>query len=450
MVPGTAGMPAMPGDVSVTSLTGPRTGTPQVSATLVAREQQFRLATGQQVDGYTLNGTSPGPLIRARQGDLIQVTLRNANVADGVTLHWHGVDVPNAEDGVAGVTQDAVPPHNAYVYRFVARDAGTYWYHSHQMSDPQVRGGLFGTLVIAPRSAPPTEQDVVAALHSYEGVRTISGRTGTQHVTAGPGERVRIRVIDTDNGPLRAWVSGGQARLLAVDGHDVNQPGPIGDRYIKVPAGGRADLEVTAPADGSVARVDLGGAVAVMVGPASARAATATAPRKQLDMLTYGSAQELPFDVSRPDRRFSYRIGRRIGFQDGMPGFWWTINGRQYPDVPMFVVSRGDVVQMTISNHGLVGTDVHPIHLHGHHAVVLSRNGVQASGSRWWVDSLDVSRGETYRIAFRADNPGIWMDHCHNLDHAADGMTAHLAYAGVSEPFEIGHDVGGEARNKPE
>ena len=95
------------GEVSVASLTGPQGGTPDVVATLVAREETFKLRSGEPVSGYTLNHSSPGPLLRARQGDLVQVTLVNANVSDGVTLHWHGIDVPNAEDGVAGVTQDA-------------------------------------------------------------------------------------------------------------------------------------------------------------------------------------------------------------------------------------------------------------------------------------------------------------------------------------------------------
>ena len=74
---------------------------------------------------------------------------------------------------------------------------------------------------------------------------------------------------------------------------------------------------------------------------------------------------------------------------------------------------------MTISNHS---GELHPMHLHGHHAVVLSRNGVKATGSPWWVDSLDVESGDTYEIAFLADNPGIWMDHCHNLPHAQQGL----------------------------
>ena len=98
----------------------------------------------------------------------------------------------------------------------------------------------------------------------------------------------------------------------------------------------------------------------------------------------------------------------------------------------MFHVEEGDVVRMTVTNHS---GEVHPMHLHGHHAVVLSRDGVAATGSPWWVDSLNVEDGETYEIAFVADNPGIWMDHCHNLEHARDGLVAHLAYAGVTEPF---------------
>ena len=65
------------------------------------------------------------------------------------------------------------------------------------------------------------------------------------------------------------------------------------------------------------------------------------------------------------------------------------------------------------------------MHLHGHHVVVLARNGVAATGSPWWVDSLNVLANETYDVAFVANNPGIWMDHCHNLKHAAQGMIAH-------------------------
>jgi FtsP/CotA-like multicopper oxidase with cupredoxin domain len=422
---------------SVADLTGPATGDPQVAVRLEARQESFELATGERVQGYTLNGSSPGPALEAHQGDLVQVTLANADVLGGVTLHWHGVDVPNAEDGVAGVTQDAVLPGAEHVYRFVAEDAGTYWYHSHQVSHEQVKGGLFGTLVVLP-PGPDDQPDVLAPVHTYSGRRTLAGSTGVTAVVADAGTPVRVRLVNTDNGPLRAWVSGAPYRVVAVDARDVHAPTDVRGAGVLVTAGGRVDVLVRAPA-----RVDVGGGTAVVVGPRGAEVPADPQPEERVDLLTYGSPAALPFDPDDADRRFGYRIGRTVGLVDGKPGFWWTINGNLFPDVPMFSVAEGDVVRMTISNDS---GDVHPMHLHGHHAVVLSRDGVAASGSPWWVDSLNVADGETYEIAFLADNPGIWMDHCHNLDHAQDGLVAHLAYAGVSEPYR----VGGDASNEPE
>jgi FtsP/CotA-like multicopper oxidase with cupredoxin domain len=423
--------------VSIADLTGPADGEPDVAVELAARAASFDLASGERVQGYTLNGSSPGPAIRAHQGDLVQVTLTNVDVPDGVTLHWHGVDVPNAEDGVAGVTQDAVRPGEHYVYRFRAEDAGTFWYHSHQVGHAQVRGGLFGTFVVLPAD-PDGAQDVVAPVHTYTGRRTLGGSTGITSVDAPAGTAVRVRVVNTDNGPLRTWVSGGPFRVVAVDGRELNEPTDVTDEGVLVTAGGRVDLLLTAPA-----RVDVGAGTALVVGPRGTAVEPRPEPVSAVDLLTYGSPAPLSFDPDRADRRFDYRIGRRPGLIDGKPGFWWTINGKLFPDVPMFHVTDGDVVRMTISNDS---GDVHPMHLHGHHAVVLSRNGHPSTGSPWWVDSLNVADGETYEIAFVADNPGIWMDHCHNLDHARDGLVAHLAYAGVTEPYR----VGGSDANAPE
>ena len=69
---------------------------------------------------------------------------------------------------------------------------------------------------------------------------------------------------------------------------------------------------------------------------------------------------------------------------------------------------------------------------------MLARNGVAATGSPWWVDSLNVGDGESYDVAFVADNPGIWSDHCHNLTHSRDGLVVHLMYTGVAPSYEIG------------
>jgi FtsP/CotA-like multicopper oxidase with cupredoxin domain len=439
-----AGPVVRPGDVPVTELAGPQSSQPDVAVTLVARQESVNLATGETVEGYTLNHESPGPLIRARQGDLVQVTLVNDSVEEGVALHWHGVDLPNAEDGVAGVTQDAVLPGGRHVYRFVAEDPGSYWYHSHQVSHEQVRGGLFGVLVIEP-AEPSRAIDAVAAVHSYDEQLTVNGATGESRFAASPGDVVRVRVVNTDNAPIDAQVVGARYRVLAVDARDLVGPTPITGKSVQIPAGGRVDLGFDMPRDGSAVRVQLGAdaRTAFIIGSDAGRAPHAAPAEERLDLLSYGSPAPLGFDPADADRRFEYSIGRRPGFLDGIPGLHWSINGHVYPDVPMFMVTEDDVVRMTIENHS---GEIHPMHLHGHHAVVLSRNGIPASGSPWWVDSLDVASGESYDIAFVADNPGIWMDHCHNLPHATEGLLAHLAYTGITTPFLIG----GAAHNEPE
>jgi FtsP/CotA-like multicopper oxidase with cupredoxin domain len=434
------------GSVDIATLVAEPDAPADVRVDLTAREETFALASGRKVTGYTLNGSSPGPTVRAVEGDLVEVRLTNANIPAGITLHWHGVDVPNAMDGVAGVTQDAVSEGETFTYRFVAHQVGTYWYHSHQVSHEQVRRGLLGAVVIEPADGPPegaeegSSLDLEAVVHMYDGRRTVNGHDGDLHVEAEPGTTARVRVVNTDNGPMTTWVSGADYRVLAVDGTDVHRPGQVAGEGLVVTAGARADFEVVVPERG--ARVELAGA-AIVLGPPGTAVEAEPAPRVFVDLLTYGEPAPTGLDPAEADRRFEYVMGRRPGFLDGRPGMWWTVNGRMWPDVPMYTVTAGDVVTMRIENDS---GEVHPMHLHGHHALVLSRDGVPATGSPWWVDSLNVRNGETYEIAFVADNPGIWMDHCHNLPHAAEGLVAHLMYTGHTTPFK----VGGSAQNEPE
>jgi FtsP/CotA-like multicopper oxidase with cupredoxin domain len=434
---GSGSMAGMDHGTSVADLVADPARKADVSFDLKAREERVGLGSGKSVQGYTFNGTSPGPILTVRVGELVEVHVRNESVRDGITVHWHGVDVPNAEDGVAGVTQDAIHKGEDHTYRFVADHVGTYWYHSHQVSDQQVRRGLFGALVVLPPASPRIDEsvDVVALAHTYAGTRTLNGRAQDLHLDAEPGRHTRIRVINTDNNPVKVW-TGSSYRVLAVDGYDLNAPTSVEGKAMNVPAGGRVDLEVAAPS-----RVQVGSATAVFVGGDSEQEDKPSQPTDEVDLLSYGSPAALPFDPEQADRRFRYSIGRKVGFIDGRPGYWWTVNGHLWPDVPMYLVDEGDLVVFHIENHS---GKVHPMHLHGHHAVVVSRNGKPATGSPWWVDSLDVRKGETFDVAFVADNPGIWMDHCHNLKHASQGLVAHLMYAGVTTPFRIGDDSGND------
>ena len=439
----TAGADHMHDETSVVDLRGP-TGTPQRRFVLTAREGPVRLASGRSVEALSFNGTVPGPELRVRQGDLVEVTLRNGNIADGVTIHWHGVDLPNAEDGVAGVTQDAVPPGGSHVYRFRAGQVGTFWYHTHQASAAEVRRGLYGALVIEPRAAPRAGiGDIAVAVHTLDGTPLVNSVDGVEKRAVPPGTPVRLRLINTDNAPIRLDVGGTPFRVVAIDGTDLVGPTPLTGTTMVLAAGGRYDVAFTMPPTAVKLAVE-----DTIVGLALSASGTADppapAPGPEFDPAVYGRPSATPFSASsRYDRVFTLDVGRKPGFLDGRPGKQWTINGGIYPRVPMFMVAKDDLVRISIKN--TTGA-VHPMHLHGHHMLVLSRDGVPVSGSPWWSDTLNVEPGESYDVAFRADNPGIWMDHCHNLSHAAAGLTMHVAYMGVMTPFE----TGGAAHNHPE
>ena len=168
---------------------------------------------------------------------------------------------------------------------------------------------------------------------------------------------------------------------------------------MRIPAGGRVDLGFVVPDQG--ARVDFSAGTTIAVGRRPLRNPPEK-PREVVDLLAYGEPADLGFDPSAPDRTFDYRIGKRPGFLDGRPGQWWTVNGKLFPDTPMYMVEEGDVVVFRIENGS---DDTHPMHLHGHHAVVLSKDGEPATGSPWWVDSLEVGVGETYEIALARRQP---------------------------------------------
>jgi FtsP/CotA-like multicopper oxidase with cupredoxin domain len=433
------------GGTSVADIHGP-SGAPDKRFELTARAADVDLSSGRVVHALTFNGTSPGPELRVRQGELVEVVLRNEDVGVGVTIHWHGVDVPNAEDGVAGVTQNAVLPGESYAYRFRAEQVGTFWYHTHQVSSEEVQRGLFGALAIEPSVQPARGLDRVLIAHTFDGVGTLDGRDGPRSISVRPATPVRLRLVNSDSALRRFEVSGTPFRVLAIDGHDLNEPGALNHVSLPLAAGGRYDIGFVMPPHGARVDLDESDAALDLTTPAGERPTPPSDDSQwpSFDPLAYGRPAPTPFSSSSHfDREFELTITKKLGFFDGKPGRHWAINGGIYPDVPMFVVEKGDLIRVTITNDTNV---VHPMHLHGHHALVLSRNGQPATGSPWWTDTLDVDPGDEYEIAFRANNPGIWMDHCHNLGHAAAGLTMHVVYAGITTPFL----VGGEHDNAPE
>ena len=453
---------SMTAATSVTQLVDPPTDAPVKMFTLTAQTAMINLGTGHTAAAWTFNGTAAGPELRVQQGDQVIVTLINKDIAAGVTIHWHGVAVPNAMDGVAGVTQDAVKSGETFTYRFIAKDAGTYWYHSHQSSSVQVLRGLYGLLVVEPKA--PTvhyDRDYTVDLREWgsdegcfrncEKVITINGSTQGARLAATPGELVRLRLVNSGQDRHFPALVGASATVIALDGHDLNEPTPLDVTRFPIASAQRYDLSFRMPASGAVQLIDNDpGApsgsrnLVAQIGEGAATPTSYPASAPLFDFTYYGTPRaDAVMANAAFDADYRMELGNQLGFYDGQITMRFTINGQVNPYVPPIVVKPGQLVRIHINNPT---DDLHPMHLHGHSFTVLTKNGQPLAGSPIVLDTIAVGPSESYDIAFRADNPGLWMDHCHVLRHAAKGMSVMVVYPNIATPFNVGSASG----NHPE
>lgn len=433
---------------SVVDLVAPPGSEPVKSFTLAAAVTTIG---GHQMWAY--NGSVPGPELRVRQGDRVRVTLVN-RLPDATSIHWHGIRLPNAEDGVAGITQDAVRPGGASVYEFIANDAGTFWYHSHQDTLGQIPRGLIGPLVVEPAAAGPvTQRDYSLTIHNQADIFAVAvNGTSKLHLDASPGQTVRLRLISAwpFPEPQVPVLVGTPYVIKSLDGHDLNQPQELGPQQIRLGMGQRADLIFKMPAQGSVRLVGIKGSkvpwaalstASVEIGDGPAPGTIDPGSQPQFDLTRYG--RPAPDPVADAGR---YDLTRQIVLGMGGPLFYNssfdatdTFNGQYSPFVTPINVREGNLVRLHIVNQG---DGSHPIHIHGHVFSLLAKNGRPLSGSPVHVDAVLVGPHETWDVAFRADNPGIWMLHCHVLAHAVHGMSMTINYEGISTPFTMGSRSG--------
>ncbi len=423
--------------------------------------KQFTLTTkavtlhGQTV--WTYNGVVPGPELRVTQGDRVKITLIN-NLPVSTTIHWHGLRLPNAEDGVAGITQDAVPPGGSYTYEFVVKDPGTYWYHSHQETEQQVPRGLYGALIVAPKDAHQQSYDhdytvTVGDLSDNENKNMvlINGTNGEYHFDAKPGQNIRLRIINAEQGDMTGFpetmkLIGAPYKIIALDGHDINQPQEIGPQLLPLGVGQRYDLVFRMPSSGQVRLLDERAAGAShAVRKAFVSLGTGAVPSETkngatFDLTHYGAATKDPiFSRSTFDVNQDLRISNGHGFRYGSWENIHMINGKASPDTDPILVKQGQYVHLRFINET---DEYHPMHIHGHVFTVLSKNGKRLAGSPIHLDSVLVGPHETWEVAFLADNPGLWMLHCHVLQHAAFGLSTMVNYEGVTTPYVIGTKSG--------
>lgn len=443
--------------VKVKDLREPSSTPADKKFTLVAQQKEIVLQSGKKIRAWTYNGQI-APQLRVKEGEMVEVKLINRDIAKGVTLHWHGYNVPNAMDGVPGMTQNVVKPGQTFTYKFRAKQIGTYWFHSHQQASEQVQKGLFGSLIVeAKKEVHPYDVDVTVISHRWRvgdhSIVTFGSSGQEQRKTVKAGQKIRVRIINTDKLSRKYYLNGSHYQVTSIDGVPIKNPGRLSDHTkLQIAAGGRYDLTFTMPNQPVQLGLSKYDDEIESTNQPILLLANGTQPVKPFsdiqkkdsngkifDPTTYGvGVNNLLTHVQKFDRKFITIMGNRMGFYNGKLNYLWTINGEVYPHTPTFVVKKGEKVKMTFVNRSL---SEHPMHLHGHHMTVLKKNGKKVK-TPWLTDTLNVQVGESYEVAILTDNPGMWMDHCHNLDHAAVGMIMHLMYDNVMPSYEVGTKSG--------
>lgn len=413
---------------------------------------------GAKTKVWSYNGRVPGPEIRVRQGERLRVAVRN-DLTEETTVHWHGLRVPNAMDGVPHLTQKPIAPGETFVYEFDAPDAGTYWYHPHQRSFEQVGRGLYGPLIIEEPNPLQVDRDVTWVLDDWRLLKdaqisedfgnrhdmshagrigntvTVNGRI-TDVFEARAGERIRLRLINAANARIFGLEFEGHAPwVIAYDGQPVD-PHQVAGRLDIGPAM-RIDLilDLTGnPGDAFAVRDTFYQRLQyrlldVVYGPKRLREKpvreVAILPANTLPEPDLASAErhQISFGGGMMGGMSMAKMGgREVSMMEMMRnGKAWTVNGiaaTGHVMDPILTLARNRSYILALDNQTAWH---HPIHLHGHSFRVISRNG-QPTRHKEWQDTVLMAPREQVEIAFIADNPGGWMFHCHILEHQAGGM----------------------------
>ncbi|WP_205032184.1 multicopper oxidase family protein [Hwanghaeella grinnelliae] len=432
------------------------------SPILRAGEGLARLAPGDYPETrvWSYGDRVPGPVIRVGQGE--RLTRRFVNdLPQPSTVHWHGVRIDNAMDGVPGVTQEAVPVGGTFDYDFTLPDAGTYWYHPHNRTWEQLARGLYGPLIVEEADPPDVDRDEVLILDDWRLTEDAqihedsfgamhdwshAGRIGNWITVNGKGEsrlpakrfeRFRLRLINAANARIfYLSLEGMKAWTVALDGQPLDAPQPV-ERLSLGPAQ-RADLIVDITAgEGEEAfltsheqtrdgeeRFAITGFPVTGVARDQSLADPQPLPANPVPALG---------DLSSARREGLQMEGGAMGRMQGAmmgggfmamrdlagAGKVWALNGRaDMPDTPWITLTRGETVRIAMKNDTAWP---HAMHLHGHHFRQMV--GADIGPLR---DTLLVGQGESAEIAFVADNPGDWLFHCHMVEHSAGGMMTWL------------------------
>jgi len=416
-----------------------------VEVNITAAPTRMSLQPGVTTDVFAYNGQIPGPTLDVQEGDSVVIHFQN-KLSEATTVHWHGLHIPAEQDGSPF---NPLAPGEKHDYVFVIKHgtAGTYWYHPHpdMRSGYQVAMGLYGGIIIRAADDPLpkslTDKLIVLgdnrflpdgsidfpALRSPQGIiDENNGREGNvifvngqimPTITIRPGEVQRWRVVNA---------SASRIYRLALQGQTLLQVGTDGGLFEKPEEVNEILLANSERVEFLVRGTGKPGSVALLQTLPYDRYSPQTKPadwNHPRDLLTLKYSTETPVrPIAIPAHLRTIPVldttkataTRTISLSQGL------INGK------MMDMNRVDVTAplsateiWTVEN--LVGMD-HPFHLHGFQFQILDRNGVPEKDRRW-KDTVNVPKHETVRFVVKYnDFPGLWMFHCHILDHEDHGM----------------------------
>lgn len=428
----------------------------------------------KQVPAVLVNGTLPGPEIRAREGEILRVLVENRLADTPTSIHWHGVLVPAGMDGVPDISNAPIAPGQTYVYEYPLRQSGTYWYHSHFGFQEQL--GCYGALIIEPaHETLRVERDAAIVLGDWlhrdpaevfaqlrgaaatppaamngmkmggakmDGMKMggmpaggapdlsdvkydaflLNGRGPADpwSLAVKPGDRVRLRLVNGGASTyFRIRLDGHSLRITHADGLAVE---PVDVDHLLMGMGETYDAVAHITAPGSytlhaVAQDGSGQALGVLHTAGVAAQPNRAMPAFDGRALSYADLRA-PAPTTLPDgpaQRFE------LPLQGDMARYVWMIAGQAWPKADPLRIRRGERIELTLINQTMMW---HPMHLHGHYFRLL-----QGAGERCPLKhTVNVAPNETVRIEFTADNPGNWFFHCHNVYHLEAGMAREFVY----------------------
>ena len=403
-------------------------------------------------------GEAPGampPVLRLKRGEPFAARLVNG-LDEPTTIHWHGLRIPNAMDGVPFLTQPNISPGRSFDYAFTPPDAGTFWYHPHCNTLEQMGHGLAGVMVVEDPADPFFDAEIVLNLRDWRlggNGQFISqfkprdaARSGTfgtvrtanwqvePNYEAPSGGIVRLRIAVTDvTRILQLKLEGAEAEILAIDAQPL--PRRVRLDLLTLSPGQRADIAIRMPGEEgrSVTLTDhrpsTPATVATLtsIGPNLNHALgdlrpLAPNPAPQFDL---SSAAEIPLLLSATAEQAARQsICGSLGYS------FWAINKVPWPGdtadplAPIEELKLGKSYVLTMKN---VTPHAHPIHLHGMNFTVLRSTREEAP--KLISDTYLIFPDETVQLGLVADNVGDWVFHCHIIEHQKTGMTGYFRVA---------------------